>query len=355
MTPIVRIVLALGALCLAILLGSSFVHTVRTNKHYYRLMYAAQNNMPEQVVSEYHRLPQRCRLIPFIKSSYEDARQKVGDTVWFDFLPTTETADVVGLGVFLFGMLVLWFRVVPRPQELQAHRKTSDAKVPGESNLPTEGQITFIRSFNNGVVPVGLTRLTAAAMIGEHLSRLSAISKRHKIDVSPGEFMSASRSYREKMKLERERKRAQEKLARQQEQERRRQEREAQRAQKAAERLNDKRIAEEEKLIKAREELHEGVARKARNAKTQAIQELQDLVNDILADKKIEPQEVRQLKAWLMANRQSPDDFAPMIKLIDESLVDGIIDAEETQAIYEGVIDCLITLRERKGIVGSVK
>ena len=37
-----------------------------------------------------------------------------------------------------------------------------------------------------------------------------------------------------------------------------------------------------------------------------------------------------------------------MIKLIDESLVDGIIDADETQAIYEGVIDCLITLRERK-------
>jgi hypothetical protein len=87
---------------------------------------------------------------------------------------------------------------------------------------------------------------------------------------------------------------------------------------------------------------------KSRNAKLQAIQELQNLVNDILTDKRIEPQEVRQLKAWLIANRQSPSDFAPMFKLIDESLVDGIIDADETQAIYEGVIDCLITLRERK-------
>ena len=49
-----------------------------------------------------------------------------------------------------------------------------------------------------------------------------------------------------------------------------------------------------------------------------------------------------------MANRQSPDDFAPMFKTIDESLLDGMIDEDETQAIYEGVIDCLITLRERK-------
>ena len=35
---------------------------------------------------------------------------------------------------------------------------------------------------------------------------------------------------------------------------------------------------------------------------------------------------------------------------IDKSLVDGIIDEEETQAIYEGVIDCLLTLRERKSV-----
>ena len=49
-----------------------------------------------------------------------------------------------------------------------------------------------------------------------------------------------------------------------------------------------------------------------------------------------------------MANKQSSNDFAAMFKIIDESLVDGVIDAEETQSIYEGVIDCLITLRERR-------
>ena len=49
-----------------------------------------------------------------------------------------------------------------------------------------------------------------------------------------------------------------------------------------------------------------------------------------------------------MAHRQKQDDFAAMFKVIDESLVDGIIDTDETQAIYEGIIDCLITLRERR-------
>ena len=152
-----------------------------------------------------------------------------------------------------------------------------------------------------------------------------------------------------------ERKRAQEQIARQKEQERRRLEREERREKKAADRLCEKRIAEEERLIKARDEQKDGTIRKTRSAKAQAIQEFQSLVNEILADKQINPQEVRQLKAWLMANRQSPDDFAQMFKLIDESLVDGIIDADETQAIYEGVIDCLITLRERRWAEAHIK
>ena len=162
------------------------------------------------------------------------------------------------------------------------------------------------------------------AMINSYLSRMSTMSKRQRIDISIAEFMSGSKSYREKMRIERERKRAREKLERQREHERRQREREALRERKAADRLYEKRIAEEERLIKARDDANEGIVHKTRNAKAKAIQELQNLVNDILADKKIEPQEVRQLKAWLMANKQSPDDFAQMIKLIDESLVDGI-------------------------------
>ena len=342
MTSVAKTVLSLGILCLALVFGLSFVSAARAQRHYHRLMYAAHNNMPEQVVDEYHHLPRKLRLI--VQSHYDEACKIIDDSARLsDLFPTMETADVVSFAVFALGMVAFWLWLVPRTQKQAAQKKA--VVMP---DAPTKWQIEFIRRFNNGIIPVGLTKTAATTMINNHFSRISAMSKRRNIDISPSEFMTGSRSYREKMKLERERKRAQEKLERQREQERRQREREAQKAQKAIDRLYEKRAAEEEKLIKAREDSFAGVVRKARNAKALAIQELQNLVNDILADKKIEPQEVRQLKAWLMANKQSSDDFSSMLRIIDESLVDGVIDAEETQAIYEGVIDCLITLRERR-------
>ncbi|MBR4258090.1 MAG: hypothetical protein IKQ17_03575 [Kiritimatiellae bacterium] len=343
MTPVVKVVLALGALCFALVIGTSFVSSRRARTHYNHLMYAARNGMPEQVVAEYHRLPGKFRAEPLVKAYYVEAKEKVGDNIRFDVLPTFESSDAIALGVFVTGMLVLWLWAVPGKQKLYTR---DNPIVPPD--VPTEGQLAFIRRINNGIVPVGLTKAAAASMIKAHLTKLSSMSKRQRVDISPLEFMSGSKTRREQMRVERERKRAQEKLARQQEQERRRLAREEQRAQKAADRLYDKRIAEEEKLRKAREEKLEGIAHRTRSPKAMAIQELQNLVNDILEDKKIEAQEVRQLKAWLIANKQAPEDFAQMLKIIDDSLVDGIIDAEETQAIYEGVIDCLITLRERR-------
>ena len=343
MTPVVKAVLALGVLCFALLLGTSFVPSRRAQSHYYHLLHAGRNEIHEQVVAEYHKLPRALRGEPFVKRYYAEAKEKVGDDVWFDILPTFESADAIAVGVFAIGMFVLWLWVVPRKQRLYASKKPI-----AQPDAPTEGQLAFIRRINNGIVPVGLTRTSAASMIRDHLAKLSSMSKRQKVDIVPLEFMSSSRAHRERMRIERERKRAQDKLARQQEQERRRQARESQRAQKAVDRLYDKRLAEEEKLRKAKEEKMEGVVHRTRSAKALAIQELQNLVNDILEDKKIEAQEVRQLKAWLIANKQAPEDFAPMLKIIDDALVDGIIDADETQAIYEGVIDCLITLRERR-------
>lgn len=343
MTPVVKAVLALGALCLALLLGTVFVPSRRAQIHYYRLLHAGRNEMHEHVVAEYHKLPRALRAQPLVETYYTEAKERVGDNIWFDVLPTFESFDAIALGVFAIGMFVLWLRVVPRRQKLY----TRDKPIV-QLDVPTEGQLAFIRRINNGIVPVGLTRAAAASMIKNHLARLSSMSKRQKVDISPLELLSGSKKHREQMRIERERKRAQERLARQQEQERRRQERGAQRAQKAADRLYDKRLAEEEKLKKARDEKMEGIVHKTRSAKALAIQELQNLVNDILEDKKIEAQEVRQLKAWLLANKQAPEDFAPMLKVIDDALVDGIIDADETQAIYEGVIDCLITLRERR-------
>ena len=342
MTPVAKTVLSLGILCLALVFGISFVPTTRAQKHYYRLMYAVHNNMPEQVIAEYHHLPKKLRLI--VQPRYDEARKVIDDSARFsDLFPTMEVADAVSLAVFMLGMVVFWLWLAPRTK-----KQTSQKTAVVVSDAPTKWQIEFIRRFNNGIIPVGLTKTTAALMINNHFARISSVSKRQNIDISPTEFMTGSRAYREKMKLERERKRAQEKLERQREQERRQREREAQKAQKVINRLYEKRVAEEEKLIKAREDSFAGVVRRVRSAKALAIQELQNLVNDILADKKIEPQEVRRLKAWLMANRQSADDFASMFRIIDESLVDGVIDVEETQAIYEGVIDCLITLRERR-------
>ncbi len=344
MTPTHKIVCALGALCLAVVIGSTGAHKSRTNLHYQRLLYGMRTGKPDMVVSEYHRLPGNYRSTQLVKSAYDDARTKVEDQPFSNFFPTMESADLMSLGVLVLGLFGLWKGMTPKTCNQPASQKVLE--VP---DAPTEGQIAFIRRINNGVVPVGLTRSSAAEMVASCLSRMGTSSNQHKIYISPGEFMSNSRGDRNRMKLEHDRKRAQEKIARQQEQERRLREREAQKAQKVAERHLDRRMAEEVSLFKVRDEMRDGILRKARNAKAQKIQEFQELVNGILADNRIDPQEVRQLKAWLLANRQEPDDFTQMLKVIDESLVDGIIDSDETQAIYEGVIDSLITLRDRRG------
>ncbi len=345
MTTVSKIVVVLAGLCLAVIIGISDVHSARAYMHYNRLCYYGRNGMHEDVIAEYHKLPKYVRNFPLVNTFYDEARQKVGDSTGFDWLPTVEFLDVVALVVFAVGLGVMFICV--KPNERKMYSKERPIVQP---DIPTVGQLQFIRRFNNGIVPVGLTKAGATAMIKAHLAKLSAMSKHQRIDISPAEFMSGSELYREKMRIERERKRAREKLERQLEQERRQREREALREKKTVDRLYEKRIAEEEKLIKARKDVNEGIIRKAKNAKAQIIQEFQNFVNKILADKKIDPQEVRQLKAWLMANKQSPDEFAQMLKLIDESLVDGIIDENETQALYEGVIDCLITLRERRSV-----
>ena len=345
MTPVVRAVTALSVLCLAVVFGAAAAHHARADKHYYRLLHAGRNENHRLVVSEYHRLPLSFRNRSLVEDFYKEARKRVGDDVNFDFLPTMEALDIYALGIFVMGIFAVFCWFVPRTTKMQRLYSQEKTVVPADS--PTEGQVAFIRRINNGVTPVGLTKSSASAMIREYISKAGMSSKRQRIDISPIEIMSGSESYRERMRIERERKRAQEQLVRQQERERRQREREEAREKKAANRLYEKRIAEEERLLKAREHSMVGVSRKARSPKAQAIQEFQNLVNEILADRQINPQEVRQLKAWLMANRQSPNDFSQMLKLIDESLVDGVIDADETQAIYEGVIDCLMALRER--------
>ena len=41
-----------------------------------------------------------------------------------------------------------------------------------------------------------------------------------------------------------------------------------------------------------------------------------------------------------------------MFKLIDSAIMDGAIDEEEPQSLYEGMLDCITTLRKRQSQVG---
>lgn len=335
-----RIAIALLVVCLAVVVGINSAHSSRATRHYNHLVYAGAHEDHAAVIREYHCLPKDMRESSRVKGYYEKAVAECVDNGRPSWFPTVERTDLVVFCIVLLVAVAVLYLTKPKPQVVYAAIKP-------EAEPPSEGQLQFVRRLNNGIVPPGLTKTTAAILIKTRLNEMSLASRRQRIDISPFDFMSQSKSHRERMREERERKRAEERLARQKAQEERRKERDAQRAQKAEERLYDKRLAEEAKLFKAREDAKDGVVKKARNEKARTIQEFQNLVNGILADKVIEPQEVRQLKAWLMANRRASDDFAAMLKLIDESLQDGIIDADETQALYEGIIDCLLTLRER--------
>lgn len=345
MTPVRKIELSMLCLCAAVMAGIYVSKYNRATRHYHHLTFASRNNYHEQVISEYHQLPRSLQEKPAVRDMYERATKDVEDKVYFDRFPSLENADIVALVLFAFSFSGFLF--VTRPK----NRKECTIETAVDiSDKPSEGQLQFIRRINNGIVPSGLTKETASSFIKNRLSKISEYTRRQRIEISPIDVMVSSQSRKEQARLARERKRAQEKILRQQKQERRRQEREEARAMREEERHYEKRLAEEAKLIKAREDARVGLSRRVRSEKARTIQDFQDLVNDILADNKIEPQEVRRLKAWLLSNRQSQDDFAAMLKLMDDSLVDGIIDEKETQALYEGIMDCLVTLRERPGI-----
>ncbi len=342
MTPTLKTVLALLALCMSVVVGTSFAHTTRTSRHYYRLLHAARNGNPDIVVSEYLSLPRDYRKIPLVDSYYREARAKARTVAKPGFFPAAERADFISLGIYAVGLFLFWQWVRPKERKLYSR---DVAKV--RPDPPTQGQLAFIRRINQGVVPLGLTKASAAQMIKAHIVKVGTTNMRQRIDVSPLEFMSASRRERELRKLERERRRAREKVERQAAIESRRRAREAEKAERAEERRQERRYAEERRLRETMNSTDGGCVRRGRTQKARTIQEFQELVGGIISDNVIEPQEARQLKAWLVANRRTPGDFSQMLKIIDDSLVDGIIDADETQAIYEGIIDCLVTLRDR--------
>lgn len=365
MTPIRKLVLFFLALCLVCIASVSGAHSARALKHFHRLIYAGRNENYNSVIAEYNRLPIRMQNQPRVKSYYDEAVAKHGKhNQMSPLLPGVDHVDIVAAFGGM-GIMILMCGIILKSKERQnkslegiVNKRVSNggtySAIKVKARTPTEAQIRFIKRMNKGIVPLGLTRDEAAKIINRFLERMSEDIGGPQLDLSPGEMMTSSETKKKQMKLERERRRAAASVARRKEQEARkaaqetrRLEREAIKAKKAEDKLYDKRIAEEEKLLKAREDSNNGVVKKAKTEKAKTIQEFQNFVNGILADKVIDPQEVRQLKAWLIANKRSQNDFDTMLKLIDETLADGIIDENETQLLYEGIIDCLIALRGR--------
>ena len=135
----------------------------------------------------------------------------------------------------------------------------------------------------------------------------------------------------------------------------------AKQAEREAKRVAEKEAKEAEKLYKRRKKEEDALkllademadpnykARKSRSKRVQDLKEFQVLVNNVLADNVIEVDEVLQIKAWLSDHVVLSDDFMKMFNLIDEVLADGKIDDVETQYLYEGLLDCMTTLRNRQ-------
>lgn len=183
----------------------------------------------------------------------------------------------------------------------------------------TYAQQDYIRNLG-GVVPPTLTKAEASALIDSLIReneerRYAETEARHR---------------------EREEKREREKAAR--------------KAEKDAEKAFARRKKEEESLKLLADEMSdpEYKARKSRSKRIQDLKEFQVLVNSVIADNVIEPAEILQIKAWLVEHRVLEDDFRQMFGLIDKSLEDGRIDDVETQSLYEGMLDCISTLRKRQ-------
>ena len=87
--------------------------------------------------------------------------------------------------------------------------------------------------------------------------------------------------------------------------------------------------------------------RRLRSKKSKDVLEFRILVNKIIEDNEITADEVVSVRDWLLAHKVLDDDFQSMLTTIDAALEDGVVDEIETTKLYEGMLDCIITLRHR--------
>ena len=84
--------------------------------------------------------------------------------------------------------------------------------------------------------------------------------------------------------------------------------------------------------------------------RTQDLREFQYLVNLVIADDIIEPQEMLEIKAWLEAHKVLDADFSQTLRLIADLLKrekSGQIGDNDMQELYTSLLDCLNELRRR--------
>lgn len=216
-------------------------------------------------------------------------------------------------------------------------RKQESAKCVETTPMATPAQIAMIRKLSHWQSTVGLTQEAASALITSLMERATAQPCSAQT-IDPYRFMTPSQA-----------RRARERAEKAQAREERDREREHLREERAKEQLFKKREAEQERLYKLRDAIQAGdTIRKSGKEKIRVIQDFQSLMLGILADNRIEPQEVRQIKAWLVEHSQYPNEFRKAISLFDDALKDGVISDVEQSLIFEAVLDCLITLRARK-------
>ena len=131
-------------------------------------------------------------------------------------------------------------------------------------------------------------------------------------------------------------------------------EKRVQQAEKEVQKVFDRRKKEEDslKLLAYEMSSPDYKARKSRSKCVQDLKEFQAMVNRVIEDKVIEVDEMLEIKTWLAEHKVLDEDFSEMFKLIDSAIMDGTIDEDETQRLYEGMLDCITVLRKRQSKIG---
>lgn len=234
-----------------------------------------------------------------------------------------------------FSVVILLVVVMTRPS-----KNLADEPLENSKEWPaTPAQVAIIRKLDHWRSTVGLTRSQASEVIAKLMNKAASAPRRELQRLDPYRFMTPAQANRAR---ERDRKVAERKA-----QSRARAEKLAQKAEMKYQEQLEK---EEAALNKVRENLLSGQEnKKVKTGKARTIAEFQALMAEILADEKIEAQEVRRIKAWLVSNTSFDGEFDRAIEVIDEALKDGIIESHEEALVYQSVMECLVTLRARKG------